>query len=427
MTAGSDTIRSIGEIHRGTTALLTFVRIASGFVAPILILVLTHFLAPRAIELPATLAGLRTWGPALALLLAGVLALSFNRGRVVFAVASLGVAFAIYQLILTRFGLSTFTARTAFAALCLCVPINLAILSVLQERGVFTHFGVRRGGTIVLQAEVTAWVIVHQYRDVTNLLYWPLLPAVVSPIPHFTLLLMAVGTAVAVGAAVASRTAIDASLAGALAAFAAGCSTVTLPNHFSAYVMAAGLMLAIAVVHDTYRLAFRDELTGLPSRRALNERLMSLGSHYTLAMLDVDHFKRFNDEWGHELGDHVLRMVARKVEMVGGGGRAYRYGGEEFAIVFAGRSLRDAWGHLEGLRKGVAAHRLAIRGPSRPVTTEPGLAQRGTGAVGQSVSVTISIGVAQRDERNTTPAEVLLAADRALYRAKDKGRNQCSR
>jgi diguanylate cyclase (GGDEF)-like protein len=68
--------------------------------------------------------------------------------------------------------------------------------------------------------------------------------------------------------------------------------------------------------------------------------MMSLGHRFTIAMLDIDHFKRFNDTYGHEVGDQVLKMVAAKLGQVRKGGRAFRYGGEEFALVFPNRSAR---------------------------------------------------------------------------------------
>jgi diguanylate cyclase (GGDEF)-like protein len=404
-------------------------RVVSGFVAPVAVLLLAHYLAPRVIGLPPTLAGLRSWGPMLMLVLAGILALVFNRGRVLFGVASLAAAFIAFKLHVQAVP-STFSGRTVFAALCLFVPLNLAVLVMLRERGIFSFYGVRRAGTIALQALLAAWVVLEQHVGLTEWLYQPLLasmPWPVSPIPPLALMVMLGGVAAATGAAVASRTAIDAGFAGALTAFALGCQHVTLPNHFAVYTAAAAAILGIAVLHDTFRLAFRDELTGLPSRRALNERMMALGHHYAIAMADVDHFKRFNDTWGHEFGDQVLKLVAGKLEQMGGGGRVYRYGGEEFTIVFPGKTLREVWPHLEAVRKEIAAYQLAIRQPDRPVEHGAGTSRRGGGNATQTVSVTISIGVAQSDARNTTPAEVLLAADRSLYRAKEKGRNRVIR
>src|SRR5207244_5445715 len=86
-------------------------------------------------------------------------------------------------------------------------------------------------------------------------------------------------------------------------------------------------------------------------RRALNEALLRLGGHYTLAMADVDHFKNINDRHGHDVGDQVLKMVAAKLALVGGSGRAFRYGGEEFAVLFPGKSAEECLPELESRRR----------------------------------------------------------------------------
>ena len=174
-------------------------------------------------------------------------------------------------------------------------------------------------------------------------------------------------------------------------------------------------------------MAFRDELTGLPSRRALNERLMGLGHDFTIAMLDVDHFKQFNDTYGHDVGDQVLRMVAAELLQVRRGGRAYRYGGEEFALLFRGRGVRDVIGELEIVRTSISQHRIALRSTERPAEGASGRNLRDGQAVRKILAVTISIGVAESNEKLRRPDDVLKAADRALYRAKDKGRNTVSR
>jgi GGDEF domain-containing protein len=170
-------------------------------------------------------------------------------------------------------------------------------------------------------------------------------------------------------------------------------------------------------------MAFRDELTGLPGRRALNERLQRLGRQYVLAMADVDHFKRFNDTHGHDVGDQVLKMVASRLRKIGGGGRAYRYGGEEFTLVFPGRSVEECLPHLEAVRQSVESYALQLRdASSRPKDDRLGRAARGKVSTSQ-VSVTISIGVAERQGEQRTPDEVIKAADQALYGAKKAGRN----
>ena len=88
------------------------------------------------------------------------------------------------------------------------------------------------------------------------------------------------------------------------------------------------------ISRSAYELAYRYQLTGLKGRRAMDEHLQALGRHYAIAMIDIVHFKRFNDTHGHEIGDEVLKMVALEIDQVGGGGSAYRYGGgEEFSVL----------------------------------------------------------------------------------------------
>src|SRR5207253_10497288 len=109
-----------------------------------------------------------------------------------------------------------------------------------------------------------------------------------------------------------------------------------------------------------------DELTGLPGRRALNAALLKLGSRYTLAMVDIDHFKRLNDTHGHLVGDQVLRKVAAALARVTGGGHAFRYGGEEFAVIFPGCSVAETLPHLEGLRQSIGGSAFVVRTVGRP-------------------------------------------------------------
>jgi len=190
---------------------------------------------------------------------------------------------------------------------------------------------------------------------------------------------------------------------------------------------AAIVILAFGLLQDSYRMAFRDELTGLPARRALQHKLNTLGNDYTIAMLDVDHFKQFNDTHGHDVGDQVLKMVASQLEYVNGGGTAYRYGGEEFTIVFPRRNIKQCIPHLTEVRENIENYTMRIRGRERPRKADKGRNKRGRSQPGKRVNVTISIGVAERNDRLTTTRQVMEAADKALYRAKEKGRNQISR
>jgi diguanylate cyclase (GGDEF)-like protein len=138
-------------------------------------------------------------------------------------------------------------------------------------------------------------------------------------------------------------------------------------------------------------------------------------------MLDIDFFKKFNDRSGHDVGDQVLCMVASHLNRVGGGGKPFRYGGEEFTILFSGKSREDAIPYLEKLREAIETAQFALRGKNRPKKTPRKLKKAEPQS--KSVSVTISIGVADPVKGRTKPSSVLKAADQALYRAKKRGRN----
>jgi diguanylate cyclase (GGDEF)-like protein len=182
------------------------------------------------------------------------------------------------------------------------------------------------------------------------------------------------------------------------------------------------MILIICTIESSFVMAYRDGLTGLPSRRAFNEELLRLGASYTVAMVDIDHFKRCNDRYGHDVGDQVLRMVATRLGAIGGGGRVFRYGGEEFVVLFPGKGRAACLPHLEEIRGVIGDTAFRLRDLGRP-RRKPKSA-RGARTPTRSIKVTVSIGVAEKSPRHKDPEEVIKAADKALYRAKRQGRNR---
>lgn len=166
-----------------------------------------------------------------------------------------------------------------------------------------------------------------------------------------------------------------------------------------------------STLRNSYNLAYRDELTGLLGRRALNDRMKALGRKHVIAMMDVDHFKNFNDTYGHDIGDEVLKMVAAKLDAVAGGGIAYRDGGEEFCILFSGKTANEAGPFLEEVRNTIQNYEMVVRNiENRPKSQEKAMERRGRRKQQRdkkTVSVTISIGAAERDNKSQKPEETL--------------------
>ena len=201
-------------------------------------------------------------------------------------------------------------------------------------------------------------------------------------------------------------------------------SDFSLLNVSSVCFSALFLGLFVFYQQSNFQVTYKDALTGISGRRALDDYLSTLGRQYAIAMLDVDHFKKFNDTYGHDVGDQVLKMVASKVAQVQGGGKAFRYGGEEFTIVFNRKQADEAFVFLEAVRQSIEHYVMTLRSDERAEDKKAGKALRGKGAKAKpkTVSVTISIGVAN-SSAGLSPQEVIKVADQLLYKAKEAGRN----
>jgi diguanylate cyclase (GGDEF)-like protein len=211
--------------------------------------------------------------------------------------------------------------------------------------------------------------------------------------------------------------------------FWAACVAVfmlTFPHKQIPLLGVIGVVLSVALIERSYRIAYFDELTGIRGRRALNETFATLRETYSIAVVDVDHFKSFNDTYGHDVGDQVLRKVASQLAGVSGGGAAFRCGGEEFVVVFKGRSVRESLSHVEKLRQSIEEDVFHVRGPERSKRKREErrrFHKPGRNPQHEAVKVTVSIGMAEAPE-GFSPQQVYKAADKALYRAKQNGRNR---
>jgi len=396
--------------------------------APALILLAAALTLAFGPTLPPSLAGLKELGPYGVLLLAAALAFWFNRGRAFIAAASLLLAYAGYRFAL-GYGAAGFTATAVYAAIAVLVPLNVLAALLLPERGVSHHLSYRWVLVAAFEALLVAWIAsAGKFALSGNVWHavfehWLLRS---PPTPWLGRLVFAAAFIAAVWRAWPKNAPLDIGIGSMLAAFFIACEWAGRPGVFGVFVSAAGIVLIVAMVQESHRLAFRDELTGLPTRRALDEALSGLGPSYAIAMVDVDHFKQFNDTYGHDVGDQVLKLVGGRLAAVEGGGRAFRYGGEEFSILFPEANVRGALPHLEQVRKAIESYGMEMRADDRPEDRELGTVRRGEGGTESMLSVTVSIGVAGPDARHDDPGKVIKAADQALYRAKAGGRNRVS-
>jgi diguanylate cyclase (GGDEF)-like protein len=343
-----------------------------------------------------------------------VLGWRFRRGRL--AVAALVIALANF---LVRGPLTELPAGPGGPALAFILPVSLAALALLPERPIDRPLILALLAAVVVESWLVA--VIGRTAAGTQGEFLGSLGELLKTPDLARLVFLIAGAFVALAFA-ARRGSFEGSLLWVMAASAVALLGGRGPHAATLAFTAAQIVLLLGLIEDSYRLAYHDELTGLPGRRALDEALRALDGEYAIAMVDVDHFKRFNDRHGHSAGDQALRMVATELHGVGGGGRAFRYGGEEFAILFSNATPAEVREKLDEVREKIAGRRFALRAPDRPQKKPDPPSKKGQPP--RLISVSVSVGLAGPDARRTGSEAVLRAADKALYRAKNAGRNR---
>ncbi|MGB0734344.1 MAG: GGDEF domain-containing protein, partial [Pontibacterium sp.] len=265
-----------------------------------------------------------------------VLCYVFHRHQVFFGALTLLSAYALIQV-----GLQTKMeqpqAYVLYSLLSVLIPVHLALVSMFSEKGLVTPIGLIRLGAIL-----SSFMLLG--------LMWGLgyLPELIDDLPTSAIEVVFEGRflsnlagvfylaafCIAVLYFIPSRGHSEASLVIAIASTLIMLIWFDQANISSIMISCALMTMAVAVMRSGSDMAYIDELTEIPGRRALQRKLSLIGKRYTLVMVDIDHFKKFNDTYGHDVGDQVLRLVASKLAKVNGGGSAFRYGGEEFTLLF---------------------------------------------------------------------------------------------
>src|SRR5258708_4252876 len=385
-----------------------------------------------------------------------LLAWRFNSSRLLFSLLLLLLAHRAIDFF-SNGQIHTGPGHAAVALAALLIPLNFIAFAEMRERGLTIAGIAPRFGLLFLESVVFA-VLCRPENSLVNLLH-PGTP----PIPLWILLSFAAAIALFVYRYVQTRKPIEPGFVWSVVAVFLWLQFAPVGKMSDAYVATAALILAASLIETSYVLAYHDELTGIRGRRAFNESLLSLDQQYAIAIVDIDHFKKFNDTYGHDVGDQVLCMVAKRLSEVAGSGQAFRCGGEEFAIVFRNASAKEAFEHLDALRQIIEKSTFQVRGADRraeknveksaekssnrrSATSQsdrrksakrktaassskqrhlfPQPASQSPDHLSDHLSVTVSIGVADPSTRYRQPEQVIQADDQALYPATNEGRNR---
>ncbi len=357
---------------------------------------------------PLALQKLLPWLPYLIAGLGIFVSVFLNRLQPILILASLVLFNAGMQYFVPQADVSL-SAITLYPVLALLLPLNLLFWLLFPERGVQDKLYVLfQLALLAAQAYFVYWVMENLPLE-----YWRWI-ASPSGYDSVRLPFVAMLTMVAVWFLMMFRNALlshakvlDQTVVFVLILMAFGLNAFYQYGALAWTSAFAAVMILLSLIFDAHHIAYTDQLTGLKGRRALLESFLGLGRKYSIAMMDIDHFKSFNDTYGHDVGDLVLRTVAQELDMIVTG-QVYRYGGEEFTVVFKGKTPEQVMPALETVRKAIESRVLNVPLNGQEVETH----------------VTVSFGLAARDAQHKKPHEVMKYADDALYQAKEAGRNR---
>jgi hypothetical protein len=356
-----------------------------------------------------------------------ILSQPFNQGRTSLVALLMIIAYYIVQNHLQA-PLTNNTTKLSYYLLATLLPLNLLLVHKLPDKRLWSLFGVYFFLFITMQI-IWATILVQSLENSDLSSWWNswlLTQSHLSPLPILFILWGVMIAGISAYMILLRNYSSDQTVF-------IGVLFSSLTFTFFQYGLVSSSAFTLAALLHMFNLiicsheqAFIDQLTNIPGRRALETELKNLGKNYTLAMLDIDHFKKFNDLYGHNTGDNVLKLVAQLMANVGGGAQIFRYGGEEFTIIFKGKKSEQCEEHLEKLRLAIAEYNLVLRNHAeRPDNDKQGSMTRKNNVIHCYIHVTVSIGIAD-SEPTSNPEVVLKAADNALYKAKESGRNRLS-
>lgn len=352
------------------------------------------------------------------------LAWHHGRSRIVFALVLLGVSDATLWWLAGHKALAGDLGRTFVGVLAVLLPLNLAAYSALPERTLTTARGLIRLLPILAQVAAVGLILRAGFSIPTGWLdhgwldgdwtRWTTLPQ--FGVAAFAGAILFVGIRY-----ILQRDPIAMGFLWALCSAFLALHGISRGWDSTGFFVTGGWILIGSLLEATCRWATHDRVTELPEREALNRILHRLGSPHFLALVRVDHFARIRDVFGREVGDQVLRMVAAQLRRAPGE-MVFRYGKDEFAVLFDGMSAEQAIPHLEHVRRMVASYGFVVRGPGRR-RTEPAVAASPAGPR-VVLNITVSIGAAERESHKIRPRHVIREAHQALRHAIEGGRNQ---
>jgi len=350
--------------------------------------------------------------------------LVFGGGALLGIVTGRGrLVLGLMVLALTMAALIHFGTRTTFQVVALLLPLNLGVIAWLGETRALSARGASWLGVILLQAAAVGLFEFFEPAALGASLERPLVAVETSAwisLPQLAVFAFAAMLGIHLARVVRRRRPLLAGGVWALVASFLALDTAGSGGPADLHFAAAGMFLALGTVLEAPPVLHLDDVTGLPASLEFNKTVRRLPERYALACVTIDEFTTYRDEHGVDVANRMLRLVAKALTKIGGGGRVfYLMRDHEFVVVFPRRAAETVARHLDVVRRAVEAASLDVSVPKRA-----GAGGKAPGVVRRTVAATISVGVAEPQQRGADPFNVLRDAEGALYRARQAGMNR---
>jgi diguanylate cyclase (GGDEF)-like protein len=351
----------------------------------------------------------------------------FSSSRMILSLLVLALADRALVVFPANGGDQEAVSQTIVAITAFLVPLNLLAFSILKEDSLSTFRGVVRVVLVLVQPFLLLWLCLPDQQVLASSFtreYIPLRYMEWTPVPQPALVAFAIAGLLHVIRFALHRDPLEGGAIWALCAIFVAYHTSRYGWQPTNFFMAAGLILFITLLQSFYQQTYRDELTGIPGRLAYDEAIGQLGKRFSIAIIGIDQLTQYANIHGKSVSEQILKLAAPRIQSACSDGQIFRTTGEEFTVLFPGKSVTDTMGTLDTVRKSVEAIGLFLRGRDRVWE------QRGTQEAGsrdRALPITLSIGVAEKLNDSATLTLVIKSAYRGLYEAKGIGGNVVKR
>ncbi len=352
----------------------------------------------------------------------------FASSRMILSLVVLALADQALVLLSNIGGDQESVRRTIVAITAFLVPLNLLAFSILKEDSLSTFRGVTRVVLVLIQPFLLLWLCLpdqHVLASSFTKEYIPSRYVEWTPIPQPALCAFAIALLLHVIRFTLHRDPLEGGAIWALCAIFVAYHTSRYGWQPTNFFMTAGLILFVTLLQSFYQRTYRDELTGIPGRLAYDEAIGQLGKRYSVAVIGIDQLTQYANIHGKSVSEQILKLTAPRIQASCVEGQIFRTTGEEFTVLFPGKSVTETMGALDIVRKSVETNALFLRGRDRVWEKRRGAKE--AGSRDRALPITLSIGVGEQLDDSATLSLVIKSAYRGLYEAKGLGGNVVKR